>query len=1204
MIAAVPPGLMGAGSTGAALLPPAIAMTPKPTPQPTPPPEPSREAQVVTSQPQHTEARGGSSPSVLRRGRSRTDHTVGFRTDVAAQSRAIQAEAGAKDRAARAAEIEALLERAVPKDAWENRLAEAWRGTDGGAEVRRRAELLARAPVFQDCSNKELRMLGVAMEQMSYGSGEVLFAEGDAPNGVYVLESGACAVHVKGVGVVRDLNEPGAIFGELSIFLDSNRTASVVATAPTLCLRCSGGDAIKVMEQTWGDRAELENRADMLAKVDLLSDLGKANLMMLATAVNEHIFHRPGVDIIREGQRGENLFVVKVGNPTVHVRGVGRVRELAPGDFFGEMVVLGGNPYRTATVTTADMRTVVYTLHQNDLYRLTTREQQKIMLAKHGDLCNARVVLRQSAACLECIDRFWQVLRTLTEQEASKAQEGNTGRRRWLVAKRAVAFGNRGAIDKNAYVEMHCRISRVLARADDFDLEAAQKLAEKDWYEDMTLGANNIRVALWVEKAKEKLLKVLGTTVARIGLVELFKRIDTDGCGKLDFNKFDHAVRVCMKIPTRLMLVAHLSLGAAGRHLVNKKNMSIEADELKEIFMDVDRDGDGSVSAKELVEYLVSKVPSTEVKGTTREQKSASQRRRDLKLLIQEACREEVDQIGWMNLFSEFDADGSGHLDLAEFTTVIRKYAKVGKKLVSDENIESLFRAIDANGRIDSKKLQSFLSERPFEKSMPYDTFVESMFQLAQSWVEDKRTAELIKSCNSDEEKYATVFSFLLDKITTPTGKLKTLQQRLGGFNPNGNFELVDDGDAAKALEISGAQQKTFGNAQNFLTPAGSPAATASTRKAAHAVRAKGTAPQDSSAEEAAEPRTAWVDRATGGTESENNATGTIQTIVESDNSSGSGGHIEPRADDVWQLDTASVSAKPGPVLHADVITADIAVGTGVLRAQARLQRVYVPVCTSAWLPEESPSSDSNEGRSEGETCNRPQTASLVPSLASSAHAKWKQQIQRRSQRPLSARATIANRFAGVVTDGSEAQFHVSPAPPADLKKLSSNTSPRQRQQQTTRQQKQQQKRSLCAQTRRNRPASAGARTRRPNTWRQATTSPGGSLGSRAASSGVALVSGVAGVAVQTRNRDVQQPHWTQACSPRHYKTSWATSARTVQTRAASLCSATHLQLPDSYSPLCIDCTPIARGPSAFECKLASKTVSTERHKALIGRAS
>ena len=57
----------------------------------------------------------------------------------------------------------------------------------------------------------------------------------------------------------------------------------------------------------------------------------------------------PGEAIIREGDIGEELFLISEGE--VEVNRTGReVARLGPGDFFGELALMSGNP-RNATIT-------------------------------------------------------------------------------------------------------------------------------------------------------------------------------------------------------------------------------------------------------------------------------------------------------------------------------------------------------------------------------------------------------------------------------------------------------------------------------------------------------------------------------------------------------------------------------------------------------------------------------------------------------------------------------------------------------------------------------------------------------------------------------------------------------------------------------------------------------------------------------------
>lgn len=59
----------------------------------------------------------------------------------------------------------------------------------------------------------------------------------------------------------------------------------------------------------------------------------------------------PGVNLTGEGASGYEFFVLRDGTATVTVDGT-EVRTLGPGDFFGELALLGDGR-RTATVTTA-----------------------------------------------------------------------------------------------------------------------------------------------------------------------------------------------------------------------------------------------------------------------------------------------------------------------------------------------------------------------------------------------------------------------------------------------------------------------------------------------------------------------------------------------------------------------------------------------------------------------------------------------------------------------------------------------------------------------------------------------------------------------------------------------------------------------------------------------------------------------------------
>ena len=446
---------------------------------------------------------------------------------------------------------------------WQHQLQETWRrdADQKASEVRFRTDRLRLCPLFAKRTTKQLRMLALAMEDVEYVDGEVIFAQGDASDGsVYLLDSGAVAVHVEGMGQVAALEDAGEIFGELCLFLDGPRSATVRAQGFTSLFRVIGSDAMHIMEAAWGNREELQRRAGLLRSTPFFEPMRTPELMKLATALEPKRFQRPGVDIVIEGQLGDTMYVVETGHPTTQVRGVGRVSELRPGQIFGEIAILEvPRSYRTATVTTADMETVVLALRREDVFRLVPEAHRDKMLQQGKKLYQQRESLRHSEAVSECIELFWATARVLTEQQAESNPECLAGIGHWDRLRRNHLSKGLGWVSRDAYEQLHVRIASVFHTADlDFDHDKARELANLDWIDDMTMGQHdkNVRVSAWAEKVKAKLHRALGATVSRVGWCTLFKRYDSNNLGTLELDEFVDAVRNDLGIHSKLTLSA------------------------------------------------------------------------------------------------------------------------------------------------------------------------------------------------------------------------------------------------------------------------------------------------------------------------------------------------------------------------------------------------------------------------------------------------------------------------------------------------------------------------------------------------------------------------------------------------------------------------------------------------------------------------
>ena len=87
---------------------------------------------------------------------------------------------------------------------------------------------------------------------------------------------------------------------------------------------------------------------EQLKQVPLFSGLDDKSLKSIAASLRERTFHT-GESATQEGQSGVGFFVIESGQATVDVGGTD-VRQLGPGDYFGEVALLAQTP-RSATIT-------------------------------------------------------------------------------------------------------------------------------------------------------------------------------------------------------------------------------------------------------------------------------------------------------------------------------------------------------------------------------------------------------------------------------------------------------------------------------------------------------------------------------------------------------------------------------------------------------------------------------------------------------------------------------------------------------------------------------------------------------------------------------------------------------------------------------------------------------------------------------------
>jgi CRP-like cAMP-binding protein len=112
------------------------------------------------------------------------------------------------------------------------------------------AALLARVPAFEQLGLSELNAVAAVAVPRSFAAGEAVFREGDASSTCYVVRDGharAIRAHPDGRQITLATFGPGDIFGELAMFDDERRSATVEAIDDLDALAILGGDMRRLM---------------------------------------------------------------------------------------------------------------------------------------------------------------------------------------------------------------------------------------------------------------------------------------------------------------------------------------------------------------------------------------------------------------------------------------------------------------------------------------------------------------------------------------------------------------------------------------------------------------------------------------------------------------------------------------------------------------------------------------------------------------------------------------------------------------------------------------------------------------------------------------------------------------------------------------------------------------------------------------------
>jgi len=263
-------------------------------------------------------------------------------------------------------------------------------------------ERLKGVPLLARFTDEELAMLGGTVVEKSFKDKEFVVHQGEVGTGFFILTEGEAVVTRHDPSVPEGKREEtvvgslkaGDYFGEAALVNQSKRGASVQAHGPIKTFYLERAAFAHLFQEErfnvqFAKRAAISAEAAtaagkaqpvaaVLAPPDAMRDKPAATRNVILQAVRGNLLFeglsfehknliidqmyrmevRNGTTVIKQGDRGDNLYVVESGAFDVFVSVSGRTRRVSqrgPGTVFGELALMYNSP-RAATVTVSAAR--------------------------------------------------------------------------------------------------------------------------------------------------------------------------------------------------------------------------------------------------------------------------------------------------------------------------------------------------------------------------------------------------------------------------------------------------------------------------------------------------------------------------------------------------------------------------------------------------------------------------------------------------------------------------------------------------------------------------------------------------------------------------------------------------------------------------------------------------------------------------------
>ncbi len=282
--------------------------------------------------------------------------------------------------------------------------------------------------ILRGLSPLQMREFLLDSDVRAYARGQEVFRRHSIGSSLFGIASGSVAVEV-GTGRKRgSVTIPtGSIVGEVGLISGRPRGATVRAAEPSILLEIPRNAALRLMASVKEARDTVNRITTERQLLQMFgSGLSPADLAeVLETA--ELILVKPGEAIIREGEAGYDIYVVRSGSMVVEKQIGGKpvfLSYLPAGSYVGEMALIDGGR-RSATVQAA-IRSEVIRL-DGDRFRKLLERKPELETRMRADMADRRrltsYIEEQKGRFGDVVDMYSAVSGFLVDQGIGEATD-------------------------------------------------------------------------------------------------------------------------------------------------------------------------------------------------------------------------------------------------------------------------------------------------------------------------------------------------------------------------------------------------------------------------------------------------------------------------------------------------------------------------------------------------------------------------------------------------------------------------------------------------------------------------------------------------------------------------------------------------------------------------------------------------------------